>query len=133
MAAADKSPEKLVCRLAGMAWEKGHRVAVLTPDEASAIQLDRLMWEYPQGRFLPHARLPAEDPAPVGIATDEKTAAAGGRHDVLIHLSEAAISEPTRFSRLLEIVPAEPRHRDASRDKFRHYRQLGLDPVSHSL
>lgn len=133
LAAADKSAEKLVCSLAGKAWKEGHRIVVLTRDDASASHLDRLMWEYPEGRFLPHARLPADDPAPVGITADAKTAAAAGDRDVLINLSEAAIPEPGRFSRVLEIVPAEPRHREASREKFRHYRELGLDPVTHNL
>lgn len=131
LAAADKSPEKLVCRLAGMAWEQGHRIVVLAADAAGAERLDQLLWEYPQGRFVPHARGPADASAPVWITTDHGTD--GGDRDLLINLSDVPIDQPGRFSRLLEIVPAEPDRRTASREKFRHYRELGLEPVSHRL
>ena len=53
------SAEQLACRLSLMAWEQGHRVSVLAPDENAARSLDELMWDYPAGRFLPHERAEA--------------------------------------------------------------------------
>jgi DNA polymerase IIIc chi subunit len=47
--------------------------------------------------------------------------------------TDSAIPEPGRFSRLLEIVPADDRQRTASRLKFREYRDLGLNPESHTI
>ena len=43
------------------------------------------------------------------------------------------VSEMLLFRRVLEIVPAEPGQRDASREKFRNYRALGLSPETHPM
>jgi DNA polymerase IIIc chi subunit len=43
------------------------------------------------------------------------------------------VADVNRFRRLLEIVPAEPAQRDASREKFRNYRALGLSPETHPM
>ena len=60
---------------------------------------------------------------------DLDTAAA----DVIINLENRAVPEPGRFRRLLELVPAGDAERKASRLKFRAYREIGLQPVSHEM
>mgnify|MGYP000281859970 CR=1 FL=1 len=55
LARTTQSAEQLACRLAMMAWEQGHRVAVCTASDPDARRLDELMWDDPPGRFLPHA------------------------------------------------------------------------------
>lgn len=89
------------------------------------------MWQYPEGRFVPHAK--AEDPdagkAPVNIGTLPGLNPA----DVDINLCPDAIPQPERFSRVLEIVPFANEEKQASRVKFRTYRNLGLDPQTHEI
>ncbi len=123
--------EQLACRLALMAWEQGHQIAVLTETTDLAHKLDELMWDYPAGRFLPHSGEPANSRAPVIIGKSDMPIP--GDSTVIINLTRTAISEPDRFKRLLEIVPGNPSQRTASRHKFRAYRERGLDPVSHSI
>jgi len=125
------SAGELACRLSLMAWEQGHRVSVLAADEASAQALDDLMWEYPPARFLPHERGPADAGVPVQIVLAADQVATD--RDVVINLAGSAVPDPTRFRRLLEIVPADEGMRAASREKFRHYRALGLQPDSHAI
>lgn len=139
LAESAPSAEHLACRLSLMAWEQGHRVSVLAPGETAARSLDELMWDYPPARFLPHARWPdttreggeQDSAAPVAIV------ASADRLDadcsVVVNLSGDAVPDPQRFRRLLEIVPAEPRMREASRAKYREYRKLGLQPTSHDI
>jgi DNA polymerase-3 subunit chi len=127
---------QLACRLSLMAWEQGHRVWVLAPDENAARSLDELMWDHPAERFLPHAcaatdRGAADPGAPVCIVSSADQV--GADRDVVVNLGGAAVPDPGRFHRLLEIVPAEPHLREASRDKFRQYRKLGLHPTSHDI
>ena len=114
-----------------MAMERKQRVFITTPSETSSEQLDELMWQYPEGRFVPHARI--EDPdaakAPVNIGTLSGLNPA----DVVINLSLEAIPQPERFSRVLEIVPYADEEKEASRVKFRIYRNLGLDPQTHEI
>jgi len=123
--------EQLACRLALMAWEQGHRIAVLTETTDLATKLDDLMWDYPAGRFLPHSAEPGDTRAPVIIGKSDMPIP--GDSEVIINLTSKAIAEPDRFKRLLEIVPGSPSQRTASRHKFRSYREQGLDPVSHPV
>ena len=124
-----QSAGELACRLAMKAWERGHVVTVRTEDTRQADQLDELMWDCPPGRFLPHEK--GVGPAPVGIVT--RTDDLQGANDLVINLSAAPVPEPGRFRRLLEIVPAEPGQREASREKYRAYREQGLAPETHKM
>ena len=123
--------EQLACRLALMAWEQGHRIAVLMETTDLANKLDELMWDYPAGRFLPHSAEPGDTRAPVIIG--KSAMPVPGDSEVIINLTRTAISEPDRFKRLLEIVAGSPSQRTASRHKFRSYREQGLNPVSHPI
>ena len=125
------SAEQLACRLALMAWEQGHQIAVLTETAELADKLDELMWDYPVGRFLPHSTEPGDTQAPVIIGPSDMPIP--GDSEVIINLTSTAISRPDRFKRLLEIVPGSPSQRTASRLKFRSYREQGLDPASHPI
>lgn len=124
------SAELLACRLALMAWQQGHRIMVVAENDSDIDRLDALMWEHPQGRFLPHGKK-SQGPAPVllgRLAQLEEDDA-----DVVINLTREPVPQPHRFQRLLEMVPASEEQRQASRDKFREYRRLGLKPESHPM
>jgi DNA polymerase-3 subunit chi len=122
---------KLACRLALMALERNQNIFVITNSDTSAEQLDELMWQYPEGRFIPHARAgePDSGKAPVNIGLLSSLNPA----DVVINLCPEAVPQPERFSRVLEIVPYADNEREASRVKFRIYRNLGLDPQTHEI
>jgi DNA polymerase III subunit chi len=126
-----QSADLLACRLALMAWEQGNRSMILTCSDAECRRLDELMWEHPQGRFLPHALKQAGGIAPVMIGTLAELD--GQVSDVLINMTATVVPEPGRFQRLLELVPANDAQRKASRDKFREYRACGLEPVTHQI
>ena len=130
-----KTPELdarlLACRLALMAWERGHRITVLTESTAAATELDELMWKSPQGRFLPHEPDSSEKAgmAPILITGADRFNEA----DVLINLCRTPVPDPGRCNRLLEIVPHRKADREASRDKYRYYREQGLNPATHEI
>lgn len=126
-----QSAAHIACRLAMKAWEQGHRVMVLTADEREAASLDEVMWDFPAGRFLPHARASAGSDTPVSI--DVHGARIPEGRDVVINLSDQPVMETGRFRRLLEIVPCAEPQRLASRRKFRVYRETGLEPVTHHI
>jgi DNA polymerase-3 subunit chi len=125
------SAEQLTCRLALMAWEQGNRIMVLAQNKAQAQRLDELMWDYPQGRFLPHAQKRQPVPAPVMVGVMAELEDDAG--EVIINLTQDAVPQPERFRRLLELVPANDAQRQASRVKFREYRSRGLEPASHPI
>ena len=66
-------------------------------------------------------------PVKIGTLSDLNPA------DVVINLCPEAIPQPERFSRVLEIVPYADEEKEASRVKFRIYRNLGLAPQTHEI
>ena len=129
----ETAPEagKLACSLALMAWERKQKIFIITATETAAEQLDELMWQYPEGRFLPHTRAGDKDsgkvPVHIGMLSDLNPT------DVVINLCPDAVPQPERFSRLLEIVPFDNNERQASRVKYKTYRNLGLNPQTHEM
>jgi len=122
---------KLACRLALMALERKQKIFITTPSETSGEQLDELMWQYPEGRFVPHARI--DDPDAVKAPVSIGSVSGLNQADVVINLCPDAIPQPERFSRILEIVPYADEEKEASRMKFRNYRNLGLAPRTHEI
>ena len=125
-----QSEGQVACWLALKAWSAGQRVAVRTSGETEARTLDELMWDFPEQRFLPHER-GADSSAPIAIGTVSDHF--GSDRKVLINLDASPVTDTGELDRILEIVPANETHRLASREKFRHYRKLGIDPDHHQL
>src|SRR5262249_22191094 len=118
---------RFACRLAHRAVAAGQRVHVHVDDHAASNDLDSLMWEYPEQRFLPHgvAGEPAAANAPVVIHHREPNA---GRDELLINLAAAIPSFFGRFERVAEIVVQKAR--DVGRDRYKYYRDRGY-PLHH--
>jgi len=123
--------DKIACRLALMAWERKQKIFIITLSEKKGSQLGKLMWQYPEGRFLPHSSVNEVEstmaPVMIGTLFDLKPT------DVVINLCPAAVPQPERFSRILEIVPFADDERQASRLKYKIYRNLGLNPRTHEI
>jgi len=133
------SADHLACRLAMMAWERRQRVFIVATTKAQLAKLDELMWEFPPGRFLPHAQVndlvndqnAKKTPVTMGLGSDLGPDLKGAV--VVINLCPEAIPQAIRFERILEIVPFVTEQRDASRAKYKTYLQLGLKPQTHEI
>ena len=128
---SSQGASRLACRLALMAWERKQKIFIITATDSSGEQLLELMWQFPEGRFLSHAGACEQDSgkAPVNIGTLSGL----NPTDVVINLCPEAVPQPERFSRVLEIVPYAESERQASRVKYKTYRNLGLQPQTHEI
>ena len=122
---------KFTCRLAMMAWERQQRIYIIAETDSSVKQLDEQMWQLPEQRFLPHSTAGESNAgkAPVIIGTLPGLKPT----DVVINLCNDAVPQPERFKRVLEIVPFADNERQASRVKYKIYRNLGLKPRTHEI
>ncbi len=120
------------CRLADKIYQQGRRVYVQASSDAEARHLDRLLWTFRQGSFIPHGLQTETDPsvAPVLIG---HTAQAGEECDVLINLSMDVPHFFSRFERVAEIIDQDPQIRSAGREHFRFYRDRGCPLTSHEI
>jgi len=119
------------CRLAEKAYGQNSQVYAHTESDTVAEQLDQMLWTFRQGSFVPHEILSGDTPrAPVRIGTPQQKLESG---EVLINLAGQAPAFAKQFTRIAEIVDADAQLRAASRERFRAYRSMGLEPVSHNI
>lgn len=129
---SDEKKHLFVCQLTHQFMQQKQPVLVLCQTQAEAEQLDELLWQQPPEAFIPH-NLQGEGPhygTPVVLAwpTNEQDPwRAYGRRSVAINLSATVIAQAHTFTHIVELVPVEPTARAEIRERYKHYRQLGLN------
>ena len=124
---------RCACRLAEKAYLRGLRVYVHTDSPAQTALVDELLWSFRAGSFVPHEALPREngaEPPPVLVGHQEAPDSHG---DVLINLSPDVPAFFSRFTRVAELVDAEPERRRQGRERYRFYRERGYELTSHEI
>ena len=121
---------RFACRLAHKAVTTGQRVHVHVASAAEGRDLDALMWEYPDHRFLPHGICgeASSHNAPVVIGHAEPD---GGADQLLINLAAEIPTFFGRFERVAEIVVDKAR--DDGRARWTFYRDRGYPLFHHPL
>jgi DNA polymerase-3 subunit chi len=113
---------QVACRLAAKALKQGNRMLIYAPDADTASRLDTLMWTWPAVGFVPHsmvnAPLAAETPADC---------------ELLLNLGADCPPHFERFSRLFEVVAADPEAKEKGRGRYRFYRERGYPITNHDL
>jgi DNA polymerase-3 subunit chi len=123
---------RFACRLTEKAYGLKNSVYAHTSSQADAQKLDELLWTFRQGSFVPHSILDedTDEFSPVKIGIPEKSLTSG---ELLINLSGAAPSFAGNFERVAEIVDASDAARKAGRERFKQYREMGMEPVTHTI
>lgn len=123
----------LACRLAEKAWKQGRRVLLHTASADEAQHLDRLLWSYREQSFIPHGRLGEADPALNPVLITQTGQEPGEEHDVLINLDTEVPTFFSRFDRVLECVDNNEAAKQASRNRYRFYREHGYPLETHDI
>ncbi len=124
---------KLACRITEKAYRARQHVLIWHTDPTELAMLDELLWTYGDDRgFIPHERIVPGTvcEAPVLLST---SIVPDGRIDVLINLAAAVPQVAAQAARIVEIIDGDPARREAGRARFKAYRELGLQPVSHNV
>lgn len=129
--APDAAPH-FACRLTEKAYAAGHRLYLHTANATQAAALDRMLWTFREGSFVPHVsseNLDADDDlTPIVIGTGEPPPQFD---DILINLDGDVSRFFSRFKRHMEVVT--PAGRDAARTAYRFYRDRGYDLKTHHI
>ena len=123
---------KVACRLAEKAYQAGQRVLIWQRDKDELTRLDELLWTFSDTSFVPHEWADAGRDAPVLLSAGASPA---GPIGVLINLDASPEPPPgaAAAERVAEIIAPDEPQREAGRARFRAYRQLGCEPVTHTL
>lgn len=119
-----------VCRIADKAYGLGHGIYILTASEAQSRQLDSLLWEFKPSSFLPHQISDQFEQHKICINHHEPSQTFT---DVVINLSQIAVTSPHRLVRLNELVGPDNASLQAGRDHFRTYKAQGLEIETHKI
>ncbi|MGS2722523.1 DNA polymerase III subunit chi [Porticoccus sp. GXU_MW_L64] len=117
------------CRLIEKVSARGLPILVHTPDEATAVQLDELLWSFQESSFVGHTTDNA-DHQPVNISWQDDP---GEHHHVLINLGTQVPSWHGRFEKVLEIIYDQPEVIESKRNSFRYYKERGYPLRYHDL
>jgi len=130
--ARQQRPEKarLLCQLTEDFYgQKSGRILIYLQDVDQAVALDRFLWTWEKGSFLPHVYdSGAVDchSEPIVITTSE-TNCNGAR--ILIMGNPCSNSFINGFSLVVDLAEVyDEQLLAASRDRFRHYRDCGFKP-----
>ena len=123
---------QFACRLTEKAYGLNTQVYAHAESAADAQRFDELLWTFRQGSFIPHQLLTdnPEQRAPVSIGSGENRAAQG---DLLINLTDELPQFSAGFARVAEIICANESARLAGRERFKQYRDMGLEPATHEI
>lgn len=122
----------LACRLAEKIYHQGRRILIHTQSSEDSRHMDRLLWTFRQGSFVPHATQDKANPAttPVIIGDFEN---GGEENDVLINLALEVPNFFSRFQRVAELIDREAEIKTAGRRRFKFYRDRGYPLHTHNI
>ena len=123
---------KLACRIVEKAYRLGHRVYVRTGNSDDTNVLDDLLWTFSQNSFVPHQLSTESGFQESPVVIGEHPPAAEGT-DVVISVADDPVSNFTAYTRIVEIVGCEDDEKASGRNRFRYYREHGIEPNTHQI
>jgi DNA polymerase III subunit chi len=152
---------KVACRLAEKAYLASQRALIWHTDRAELEALDELLWTFADGSFVPHEWLTSNG-LPEGSRGNDNSRewTSEGSSDSRQRVSDSAPEAPVLLSagtppasafdfiinlaaepppflnltrRIAEIVDGDEGRRRAGRVRFKTYRELGIEPSTHTL
>lgn len=120
--------EQFACRIAEKAYTQGLRVFLLTADEEQSSRLDRLLWTFRQGSFIPHAVAEQREDEPVAVGTR-----ADGKDNVLINLTDNTPRGWGDYVRLAEILEQSEATLQAGRRRYKEYQRYDCPLNTHHI
>lgn len=119
----------MLCQLAEQQYATGKRVLVRVQDENQAVTLDRFMWTWEKGSFLPHACNNGsvdclEEPIVITAKENNPNGAT-----VLIMGQPCARDFISRFELAIDFAEVYDKQlAELARERFRSYRDDGFEP-----
>ncbi len=121
------------CKLAEKAYRNGEYLYLLTESERQNKLLDDLLWTFRAGSFVPHQIHDGEAPADAVHILIGTGGAPRNWQRIIVNLSSHTPDNLEQTERILEILNADDRVKQAGRQRYRHYQQLQLAISTHKM
>ncbi|WP_349432399.1 DNA polymerase III subunit chi [Methylomarinum sp. Ch1-1] len=125
--------QAFACKLIEKVYRSGHYCYVLSDSEQQSQQLDDQLWTFRPGSFVPHQRHQGQLPA------IRRTILIGGDpvpeqwREVVVNLSATPPQQSEHCGRILEILDNSEATKQVGRNRYRYYREAGLDITTHQM
>lgn len=131
---SDDARLTFACRLAEKAMSKAHQVYIHSASHGEGSRLDKLLWTFSQGSFVPHRIAEpgaGGTPEPVLIGFGEEPA--GDHRDLMINLADCVPEFFSSYGRVAEVVDEAPGRKQSGRERYRYYRDRGYPLNTHRI
>lgn len=122
------------CRLVRKARGAGYGVLAYARDADRLARFDTALWTFSPLDFLPHvyADSPLAEHTPILLARSFEEVPV---RELLLNLDDELPPEAAlaRCTRIAEVVAVDASDRALARERFRRYRELGLQPKAHEV
>jgi DNA polymerase-3 subunit chi len=125
--------QEFACKLIEKIYRAGQNCYVLTDSLEQATSLDKQLWTFRPGSFVPHQIYKGALPAL------NQTVLIGGadipesRQNLLVNLSATTPPLSENTERILEILDGSEDCKRAGRQRYKYYQQLGCEIVTHKI
>ncbi|PPD29462.1 MAG: DNA polymerase III subunit chi [Methylomonas sp.] len=123
--------QDFACKLIEKSYRSGQFGYVLTEHAEQAAEIDKLLWTFRAGSFVPHQRYQGQLPA------YQNTILIGGSdipepwQKLIINLSSHYPPTITPTEKILEILDNSETSKKAGRQRYKHYLEAGLPIITH--
>ncbi|MEI6414594.1 MAG: DNA polymerase III subunit chi [Pseudomonadota bacterium] len=123
----------LACHLAERFQGEKQHLYIHTEGEDATCHMNRLLWTFRQGSFIPHGLAGTEEDTtvPVSVLIGHHQPPLGSL-DRLMNLTHEVPDFFHRFTEVVEPLDQDPAVREAGRARFRFYRERGLKIITHN-
>ena len=126
----EKSNERQVestCRLCRKILGQAGQVWLYSQDMAFLQQLDEQLWTFDASSFLPHGI----DQYDAAICLSTQLPDDPAR--IVFNFESKALEQFENFSQIIEIVENNEPAKQVGREKYKHYRRMGVEPQTFKL
>ncbi len=116
--------DQLICHIVAQHYQGGERLCIYCGSKQHAERLDEQLWQLATELFVPH-NLSGEGPAggaPVELVWQPPRQ----RRQCLVNTTTVVPDFANKFQQLIDFVPADETGKAAARERYRVYRQQGL-------
>lgn len=123
---------RFACRLTEKIFDKGHHLYINTGSNQQLQAMDKLLWTFRDGSFLPHAIYEGKNHGapPILLGHDIEP---DQSHDVMVNLADEVPPFFGRFERVAELVAGDDEQRQLARQRYRFYKERGYEIESHEI
>ena len=121
------------CRLLEKIYKQGHDILLHVGDEKQASTMDKLLWTWKQGSFVPHEFHATDKAAESPILINHQPEAKTDMQDVLVNLANEIPLFFSQFERVAEIIDSSEQSRQSGRQRYRFYQERGYPLETHQI